>query len=64
MKFTGHSRSVDPQYGTSFMSLFWSLEFGGKSMSFGKFVGPWFQLIVGYIILETTEMAKFRECET
>lgn len=31
VRFTGHSRIVGPGYGTSFMTLFWRLEFGGGS---------------------------------
>ena len=37
-KFTGHSTSQGPPYGTCFMSPFWHLEFGGNAYIFGKLV--------------------------
>jgi hypothetical protein len=39
VRFTGHSRTVGPQYGTCFISPFWRLEFGRGYKMFGKFVG-------------------------
>ena len=36
-----HLIFVDPQYGTSFVSPFWSLQFWGGFKILGKYVHPW-----------------------
>jgi hypothetical protein len=41
IRFTGHCRTVVPQYGNCFVSPFWRLHFGGGLYIFGKFVEPW-----------------------
>jgi hypothetical protein len=38
VRFTGHSRIVDPQYGTYFTTTVWCLEFGDASRIFERFV--------------------------
>ena len=40
LRFTVHSRIVDPKYRTCFISACWRLEFGGGSLTVGKSVHP------------------------
>jgi hypothetical protein len=40
-RFTGHCRTVGPQYGKCFVSPFWRQQFDGGLYIFGKFVEPW-----------------------
>jgi len=39
-KFNGHSRTVSSLHGTSFLSPYWCLEFGGVPWLFGKLANP------------------------
>jgi len=54
VRFTGHSRTVTPQYRTCFMSSSWHLEFGGAFQISGKNVDTY------YCISLLVSMANFQ----
>jgi len=62
VRFTGHSRTVTPQYRTCFMSSSWQLEFGGAFQISGRNVGTY------YCVLLLVSMANFQfgvpKCKT